>query len=379
MDDGGSSLVSRVRTMSLTPSVWPGRRVFLTGHTGFKGAWLSYWLTRWGADVTGYALAVPSQPALFDGMALDRDMRSVHGDVRDLPALERALVAAAPEVVFHMAAQSLVRPSYADPVGTYATNVMGTVHLLQATRAVPSVRAVVIVTSDKCYENSEWPWGYREIDPMGGHDPYSNSKGCAELVTASFRRSFFGNGREMHHAAVASARAGNVIGGGDWAVDRLLPDLVRGHLAESPVVIRHPNATRPWQHVLEPLHGYMTLAEHLLSDGDRFAGAWNFGPRLEDAKPVHWIADQFTSRLGPRSSWMTDPAGTPLHEAHSLRLDWSKAHAQLHWTPTWTVEEAVARAADWYREFHSGGTDMASVRAACDRDLDAFTAGLGAR
>ena len=259
---------------NVDPGFWAGKRVFLTGHTGFKGSWLSLWLQTMGAKVTGFALAPPTSPSLFEAARVADGMTSIIGDIRDAAALKDALVAADSEIVLHMAAQPLVRASYDDPVGTYATNVMGTVHLLEAVRAAASVRACVVVTTDKCYENREWAWGYREDEPMGGFDPYSNSKGCSELVTSAYRRSFF----QHSGIALGSARAGNVIGGGDWAADRLVPDILRAFEQNKPVVIRNPNATRPWQHVLEPLSGYLVLAERLYNDGQAFAEGWNFGP-----------------------------------------------------------------------------------------------------
>src|SRR4051812_32894796 len=269
--------------MVVGPAFWRSKRVLITGHTGFKGAWLSLWLGELGAEVTGYALSPPSEPSLFQAAGLADRMHSTLGDVRDLSALRGAFRAARPELVLHLAAQALVRPSYDDPVTTFDTNVMGTVNVLEAARHEPSVRSVVVVTSDKCYENREWPWGYRENEAMGGHDPYSSSKGCAELVTAAYRSSF-AKGR----LGIASARAGNVIGGGDWAKDRIIPDFVRAVTQGQALRVRNPGAVRPWQHVLEPLAGYLLLAEHLYSEPQRFAEAWNFGPADSDARPVSW-------------------------------------------------------------------------------------------
>ena len=271
---------------------WRGRRVFLTGHTGFKGGWLALWLQRLGADVTGYALDPPTTPSLFAVARVGAGMRSIINDIRDAETLAQAMREAQPEIVIHMAAQPLVRYSYQAPVETYATNVMGTVHLLEAVRQTDSVRAVVNVTSDKCYENREWVWGYRENEPMGGYDPYSNSKGCAELVTAAYRNSYFNPAQySQHGVALASARAGNVIGGGDWAEDRLIPDILRAIAAGEAVNIRSPHAIRPWQHVLEPLSGYLLLAQRLIEDGPAHAEGWNFGPSEEDARPVQWIVE----------------------------------------------------------------------------------------
>ena len=278
--------------MTVNPSFWRGKRVFLTGHTGFKGSWLSLWLQSLGAELHGLALEPPTTPNLFTVAQVASGMASsTIGDIRDLATVQKAMQASQADIVIHMAAQPLVRLSYAEPVQTYATNVMGTVHVLESARHTPSVKAVVVVTTDKCYENKEWAWGYRENEPMGGHDPYSNSKGCAELVTAAYRNSFL----QASGIAVASARAGNVIGGGDWAADRLVPDILRAFEQNQPVVIRNPHATRPWQHVLEPLSGYLSLAEHLYTDGQAFAEGWNFGPKDDDAQPVQWIVEQMVT------------------------------------------------------------------------------------
>lgn len=338
----------------VTPDFWRGRKVFLTGHTGFKGGWLTLWLTALDARVTGYALAPPTDPSLFVTAGVEGVMVASHfGDVSDLSALAVALRSAEPEIVIHMAAQSLVRPSYADPVATYATNVMGTVNLLEAVRGVPTVHAVVSVTSDKCYENREWPHAYREADAMGGHDPYSSSKGAAELVAAAYQRSFFAK----TDTALASARAGNVIGGGDWATDRLAPDFFRALDAGLPLLIRSPNAIRPWQHVLEPLAGYLMLAERLAETGAKFAGGWNFGPAEEDARSVKFVADYLARQAGGR----VEIAGEPtLHEAHSLRLDSGKARAGLGWSPRWRIGEALDRTVDWHRAWRAG-EDMRKV------------------
>lgn len=332
-------------------SFWRGRRVLVTGHTGFKGSWLSLWLQEMGAQVTGYALAPPTEPSLFVEARVADGMRSVIGDVRDLDRLCGVFSEEQPEIVFHLAAQPLVRLSYEQPVETYATNVMGTVHLLEAVRRTASVRAVVNVTSDKCYENREWLWGYRENEPMGGYDPYSNSKGCAELVTAAYRSSYF-NPRDhaKHGVALASARAGNVIGGGDWARDRLIPDILAAFEARRPVVIRNPAATRPWQHVLEPLRGYLMLAQQLTEAGVQYAEGWNFGPEDDDAKPVQWIVERLVRAWGPDAAWTLDAGGHP-HEARYLKLDCSKARALLGWTPRWELSRALAEIVDWHRAY----------------------------
>jgi CDP-glucose 4,6-dehydratase len=338
----------------MNPSFWGGKRVFLTGHTGFKGSWMSLWLQSLGADLTGFALAPPTQPSLFEEARVAEGMRSVLGDVRDLFALQNAIQVAKPEIVIHMAAQPLVRESYLNPVETYATNVMGTVHLLESVRRTPGVRAVVNVTTDKCYENREWVWGYRENEPMGGHDPYSNSKGCAELVSAAYRSSFFNAASHAQHGcSVATARAGNVIGGGDWAKDRLIPDILRGFEQGLPVHVRNPDATRPWQHVLEPLRGYFTLAQRLYEQGPSFAEGWNFGPNDEDSKPVGWIARHMVEMWGPKASWSTPPGEHP-HEAHTLKLDISKARSRLGWHPALCLEEALQLTVEWSRQRQAG-------------------------
>ena len=346
------------------PAFWAGKRVFLTGHTGFKGGWTALWLQTMGAHVTGFALAPPTSPALFDVADVERGMTSIIGDIRDRDAIERAMIDADPEIVIHMAAQPLVRASYDDPVGTYATNVMGTVHLLEAVRKAPRVRACVVVTTDKCYENREWVWGYREDEAMGGYDPYSNSKGCAELVVSAYRRSFFRAGG----AAIASGRAGNVIGGGDWAVDRLIPDILRSVSDGTPVSIRNPLAIRPWQHVLEPVSGYLVLAQALWSDPETAAAAWNFGPRDDDAQPVQWIVEHLCARWGDGAHWMHDERVQP-HEARYLKLDISKARkAGLGWQPRWTLSDALDRIVAWQRAWLSG-TDM---HAYCHTELERF-------
>jgi CDP-glucose 4,6-dehydratase len=344
--------------MNPVPDCWCGRRVLITGHTGFKGGWLALWLQRLGAEVTGYALEPPTQPGLFEVARVAAGMTSIIADVRDLPSLQQALRKARPEIVFHLAAQPLVHRGYRNPVETYAINVMGTVHLLEAVRHTPGVRAVVIVTSDKCYENREWVWGYREAEPIGGHDPYSNSKGCAELVSCAYRDSYFNAASHAEHGvAIASARAGNVIGGGDWAEDRLVPDLLRAIQAGKPAVIRSPHAIRPWQHVLEPLSGYLRLAERLDTDGAAFAEPWNFGPNDEDTKPVQWVVerliDAWRAGGGEGARWQLDPNPQP-HEAHYLKLDCAKAKTRLGWSPRWPLAEAIHRIIAWQRALHAG-------------------------
>ena len=337
---------------------WKGRRVFLTGHTGFKGGWLALWLSWLGAEVRGYALDPSTTPSLFEAAGVGAVVDDVRGDIRDAAKLEKAMQEFAPEVVFHLAAQPLVRYSYQDPIGTYETNVIGTARVLDAVRRTPSVRAVVSVTTDKCYENKEWIWPYRETDPLGGYDPYSASKACAEIVSASFRQSFFPVEQLRlpggHQVAVATGRAGNVIGGGDWSTDRLIPDLVRGFLSGAPVSIRRPHSIRPWQHVLEPLHGYMTLALKLLEpDAARFATAYNFGPTEDDARPVAWIADRMTRFWGDGASWVLDEDPNAPHEATYLKLDASRARHDLAWVPRLRLETALGWLVEWYRVWQS--------------------------
>ena len=333
---------------------WQGRRVFLTGHTGFKGGWLALWLSRLGARVRGYAVDPCTEPNLFTLASVGAVVDDVRGDVRDYAKLEASITEFAPEVVFHLAAQPLVRRSYADPVGTYATNVMGTVHLMEAVRKTPSARAVVCVTTDKCYQNQGWIWPYRETDPLGGYDPYASSKACAEIVSAAYRSSFFSTERlPEHQVALATARAGNVIGGGDWSEDRLIPDLVRGFRSGQPVLIRRPNAIRPWQHVLESLHGYLMLAQELLVEPARFASSYNFGPGDEDIWPVERIATKVVQMWGNGASWIRDPDPS-VHEDHVLRLDASRARVELRWNPRLKIEAALEWTMAWYRAWNQG-------------------------
>jgi CDP-glucose 4,6-dehydratase len=329
---------------------WKGRRVFLSGHTGFKGGWLALWLTHLGATVRGYALDPSTEPSIFDAAQIAKIVDDVRGDIRDAARLNAAMTEFRPDVVFHMAAQPLVRLSYDDPITTYETNVIGTARVLEAVRKTPSVRAVVSVTTDKCYENRELPdYSYRESDPLGGFDPYSSSKACAELVSAAYRQSYFPVAKiKEHGVALATARAGNVIGGGDWSTDRLIPDLVRGFLSGEPVRIRRPQAIRPWQHVLEPLHGYILLAEHLLTHDARFASAYNFGPADDDARTVEWIAERMTRFWGDGARWVLDP-DPGVHEAGYLKLDASRARAELGWSPHLNLETALEWLVAWYR------------------------------
>jgi CDP-glucose 4,6-dehydratase len=349
-----------MEVMEMNPAFWRGKRVFLTGHTGFKGSWLTLWLQSLGAEVTGYALNPTTNPSLFEVANVADGMKSIIGDIRDIDALQQAMLDAKPEVVIHMAAQPLVRYSYINPVETYATNVMGTVHLFEAVRKTKTVRAVVNITTDKCYENREWEWGYRENEAMGGYDPYSNSKGCAELVTSAYRSSFFNPADYVKHGvALASVRAGNVIGGGDWAQDRLIPDVVAAFSDGRPVEIRNPKAVRPWQHVLEPLRGYLTLAERLYEGGADFAEGWNFGPNDVDAKPVGWIVKELAEQWGGGATWSVDKGEHP-HEATYLKLDISKAKARLDWSPRLDLESALGMIVSWVRCYNDGH-DMRQV------------------
>ena len=348
----------------VNPAFWHGKRVMLTGHTGFKGGWLSLWLQQLGAEVQGLALTPSVGNNLFEAARVGEGMASAIGDIRDLAFVTKTFAAFRPDIVLHMAAQPLVRLSYAAPVETYATNVMGTVHVLEAVRQTPGVRVIVNVTTDKCYENREWAWGYREDEPMGGHDPYSNSKGCAELVSSAYRRSFF----QPDGPALATARAGNVIGGGDWATDRLVPDILRAFERNEPVVIRNPHSTRPWQHVLEPLSGYLTLAQRLWDDGAAFAEGWNLGPRDEDAKPVQWIVEQLVELWGQGARWQLDGGSHP-HEAHFLKLDISKARARLGWEPRWRLADALQHIVTWHQAWLRGD----DVRALCLAQIAQYT------
>ncbi len=356
-------------------AVYAGRRVLVTGHTGFKGSWLALWLSDLGAEVFGLALAPETHPSLFQDAALEGVCRHRLADVRDLAAVRAAVDEARPDLVFHLAAQALVRVSYKDPVGTLSTNVLGTAHLLEAVRVAGRPCAVVVVTSDKCYENREWAHGYREEDPLGGHDVYSSSKGAAELVTTSYRRSFFPPERLREHGvAVASARAGNVIGGGDWSRDRVVPDIVRALDSGASVVLRSPRACRPWQHVLEPLGGYLLLGSRLVgadgADAAGFCGPWNFGPDLEGARTVSELTSLCLQAWGEGGTWREEPAaGDGCEEAGLLRLSIDKAVHLLGWSPRWNLEEAVRRTMDWYRQHLA---DPGCARRACLDDIRAY-------
>lgn len=330
---------------------WKNKKVFLTGHTGFKGSWLSLWLASMGAKVTGYALAPNTIPNLFEVLLINSLIEKSHiADIRHLTTLQAALSDAKPDVVIHMAAQPSVRYSYINPVETYNTNIMGTVHVLESIRSVDSVRATVVVTTDKCYENKEWVWGYRENDSMGGYDPYSSSKGCVELVTSAYRQSYFSGPNSSNN--IATARAGNVIGGGDWTKDRLIPDAIKAFEGGLPLMIRNPLATRPWQHVLEPLSGYLLLAQALYEKGSSFASAWNFGPRDGDNRVVHEVIDLMISDWGDSARWEEEVSDQP-HEANLLKLECSKACAELGWVPKWDLEIAMQKIIQWQKSFQT--------------------------
>ena len=333
----------------VNPEFWKNKSVFLTGHTGFKGGWLALWLSSMGAKVTGYALTPNTSPSLFEALSLDSVLATSHiANICDLDRLQNTVAACKPEIVIHMAAQPLVRYSYANPVETYMTNVMGTVNVLESIRKTDSVKATVVVTTDKCYENKEWVWGYRENEPMGGFDPYSNSKGCAELVTSAYRQSYFSSSASINK--VASARAGNVIGGGDWSEDRLIPDAIKAFEAGNTLMIRNPLATRPWQHVLEPLSGYLILAQSLFQDGEKFSSAWNFGPKDADNRSVQEVISTLCQQWGPDAKWQQDSSSQP-HEAGLLKLDCSKASKQLRWEPKWNLETAIEKIIQWHKAY----------------------------
>ncbi len=337
---------------------WNGKKVLITGHTGFKGSWLSIWLQSLGAITIGYALPAPTEPSLFELANVDRGMVSLVGDIRDLENLKAVMAQHQPEIVFHMAAQALVRYSYQNPVETYTTNIIGTVNILEAVRHTPSVRTIVTITSDKCYQNKEWVWGYRESEALGGRDPYSSSKACAEIVISAYRDSYFSAADyDRHRVALASARAGNVIGGGDWAVDRLIPDIMRSFMMGRSVLIRNPHSIRPWQHVLQPLSGYLCVAEYLWKYGLKYAEAWNFGPNEEDAKPVVWIVEQLTKLWGNGATWELDGGQHP-HEENYLKLDCSKAKAKLGWEPALSLEQTL----EWIVEFYQSYLNKRNIR-----------------
>lgn len=349
----------------MNPAFWSGKKVLLTGHTGFKGSWLSLWLQKLNAEVIGYALPPPTAPSLFEVARVAERMSHLEGDVRDLAAFQSVVNERKPDVIIHMAAQALVRRSYEYPVETYSTNVMGTVHVLEAARRSPYTRAVLIITTDKCYENREWVWGYRENDPMGGFDPYSSSKGCAELVTSAYRNSYFR--AEQGETVVASARAGNVIGGGDWAADRLIPDIMQAFMDKRPVVIRNPSAIRPWQHVLEPLNGYLTLIERMFESGASFGEAWNFGPADSDAQPVSRIVDTLAD-MWDGDVKLDFGEASDLHEAQYLKLDCSKVAAKLGWNTKLQLNDALAWIVDWYLAYQQGD----DMRAYTEKEISRY-------
>lgn len=336
-------------TGNVNPEFWKDKRVLITGHTGFKGSWLSLWLQSLGATLRGISLPPPTSPAVFEEANVAQGMDHQIADIRDFEKINKLVAEFKPEILIHMAAQPLVRLSYQQPIETYATNVMGTVHVLEAARHAGSVRAIVNITTDKCYENKEWLWGYRENEPMGGHDPYSNSKGCAELVSSAYRKSFL----NQAGIAMATARAGNVIGGGDWALDRLVPDVLRALEQGQPALIRNPHATRPWQHVLEPLSGYLLLAERLYNEGLEFADGWNFGPNDDDAKPVQWIVNKLCEAWANGAKWQLQPGEHP-HEANYLKLDISKAKQKLNWHPRWPLQGALQHITTWHQAWLAG-------------------------
>lgn len=333
----------------MNQNFWQGKRVFVTGHTGFKGSWLCLWLQSMGAHVTGYSLAPETTPNIFTLAKVADGMTSIIGDINDGDAIKKAVHENAPDIVLHLAAQALVRLSYDEPVKTFATNVMGTINVLEAIRQQPTIRAAVIITTDKCYENREWIWSYRENEALGGRDPYSASKACTEIVTAAYRDSFF----RKQGVAMASVRAGNVIGGGDWAKDRLVPDILKALENGGDMLVRNPDSTRPWQHVLEPLNGYLTLAENLFTHGEKFASAWNFGPSANDVRPVKWIIDRLAQHYGTKLECKQMPGNHP-HEAHFLSLDSAKAHSQLDWQPQWSLDTALMHIASWHKAWLNG-------------------------
>ena len=331
-------------------SFWKNKKVLITGHTGFKGSWLSIWLKDLGAEVVGVSLDPPSSPSLYKMANISDGMISLRQDICDLKAMKIIFQKYKPEIVFHLAAQALVRYSYANPVETYETNFMGTLNVLEGIRCIDTVRAAVFVTSDKCYQNTEREKGYSENEPMGGYDPYSSSKGAAELLISSYRNSFFpASSYEKHNTAIASARAGNVIGGGDWAQDRLIPDIIHSFQNQEKVKIRNPNAIRPWQHVLEPLSGYMKLAEMLYNDGAIYAEAWNFGPIEDDAQSVKFIVEKLSNLWGNNSCWSIDQSENP-HEATYLKLNCNKAFKRLYWKPKWSLDHALLKIVEWHKE-----------------------------
>ncbi|MDE1462271.1 CDP-glucose 4,6-dehydratase [Spartinivicinus poritis] len=328
---------------------WNGKKVLITGHTGFKGSWLTVWLKHYGAEIIGVSLGIPTTPSFYEKAKLDDGIVNIFADIRDTQKIKDIFSEFKPEIVFHLAAQSIVRRSYIDPVDTYGTNVMGTLSVLEGIRCINTVRSAIMVTTDKCYENQEWAWGYREIDQLGGYDPYSSSKGAAELLISSYRNSFFPKTQyDSHQTGIASVRAGNVIGGGDWAEDRLIPDIICSLRKNRDIILRNPYAIRPWQHVLEPLSGYLLLAEKLFTEGNDFSEAWNFGPRDQEAKEVQWIVEAMVKIWDERITWSIDADNQP-HEAFYLKLDCSKAFSKLGWEPQWKLFDAIKKTVEWYQ------------------------------
>ncbi len=348
---------------------WKNKKVLITGHTGFKGAWLCLFLHYMGSKVVGYALNPPTEPSLFELCRVNKFVNSNISDIRDREKLFDAVFAASPEILIHMAAQPLVRESYTNPVETYEVNVIGTVNLFEAVRRCKTVKVVINVTTDKCYENREWCWGYRENDPLGGYDPYSNSKACSELITSSYRNSFF-NPRtyNIHGVAIASVRAGNVIGGGDWAADRLIPDCIRAILKGDKINIRNPHSIRPWQHVLESLGGYLLLVQKMYNDGPIHSEGWNFGPDDSDAKPVEWLVKKICEKWGNNASYEIDKGVHP-YEANYLKLDWSKAKSRLGWYPRWNLEKAIDKVIEWTRAYK----ENSNLRQICLKQIKEYS------
>lgn len=372
--NGKSQILETLKIQESSPmitlfnEVYNGKKVLITGHTGFKGSWLCMLLNKLGADVYGYSLDPPTNPSLFTEAKIERLITSFIGDIRDYDKLLKVIQIIQPEIVFHMAAQPLVLESYKIPIETYSINVMGTVHLLEACRQTKSVKAIVNVTTDKCYENREWLWGYREVDQIGGYDPYSNSKGCSELITTSYRRSYFNPSKfNEHGVAIATVRAGNVIGGGDWAADRLIPDSFRSIICGEKIKIRNPYAIRPWQHVLEALTGYLTLCEKLYIDGPTYADAWNFGPDDKDVQNVEWIIRIICNRWGKGASFEIDSYPQP-YESNYLKLDCSKARSLLNWQPKWNINKTIDSIIEWYKVYIGGG----DIKEICNKQINEF-------
>ena len=339
----------------MNQSFWKNKKILITGHTGFKGSWLTIWLKKLGADITGFSKSVPTNPSLFETVNIEKDIKSVVGNIKNYELLKETISKCEPEIIFHMAAQSLVIKSYSNPIETFSTNVMGTVNLLYAVKETKKPKVVINITSDKCYENNESLEGYREDDPMGGYDPYSSSKGCAELITKSFRKSFFSSNHE-NNIGLASVRAGNVIGGGDWAENRLIPDIISAIKNKENVKIRNPNAIRPWQHVLDPLNGYISLAEKVWDDQTKYSEGWNFGPEKNEAKPVSWVVEKFNELWKNKINWVI--GNNELHEANNLILNCQKAKSRLGWNSKMNTETALKWTIEWYTKYFEGKNMM---------------------